>query len=236
MWLNLDLRTLYLSPKYFNEYKKIWGHLCNILFSFLIIWNSENIGRYVYLTFRFSSFFANSKFTGYRLCRRPLQQWMIRTFVLYVSGLRYLGTLRFRDVCPVFKKPCRWGKLCEGKTMKRVRVEYRRKRDVGGLMGGACTKRRYGGLWVKHFTNPGYYDNVCFPMFGKWKSSSMIAKATRMYVRCFQDAWFNILLLLEKPKTTSQSMIFQVTNKCLVYYSASVCFSIETENSLILIG
>ena len=51
MWPNLDHRTPHFSPKYFKKYKKIMGASLNILFSYLRIWNYENVGRYVCLTF-----------------------------------------------------------------------------------------------------------------------------------------------------------------------------------------
>ena len=53
MWPNLDPRTPYLSQKYFKKYKKHMETSLKLLFSYLRIWNYDNIGRSVYLAFPF---------------------------------------------------------------------------------------------------------------------------------------------------------------------------------------
>ena len=51
MWQNMDPRTPYLSPKYFNQYKRQYVDILGTSFSYLRIWTYANVGRHVYRTF-----------------------------------------------------------------------------------------------------------------------------------------------------------------------------------------
>ena len=49
---NMDPRTPYFSPNYFQMCKKIWEHLRNTLFSYMRIRHSESFGGFSYWTSR----------------------------------------------------------------------------------------------------------------------------------------------------------------------------------------
>ena len=76
-WDQMDPRGPYLSPKYFKRYKIDTQTSLNILFSYLRIWNSENIGRSMYHTFWFLGIWKFDYFL-FEICKIEVLEFEIR--------------------------------------------------------------------------------------------------------------------------------------------------------------